>query len=144
MPSYRAALLAVALLVPGVAPAQVYKCTGKDGRVHYSQTKPRDADCEETRVAAPPPSGANVDEMVKHSRTIDQARQKEAGQRQQAEQQQAQKQALCNAARSRLALLGQSHRVFIMDEKGERHYQDDTQRRQLEDSAQQAVARECG
>src|SRR5687767_3118368 len=129
MPGYRAALIAAALLMPGLAPAQVYKCTGKDGRVHYTQTKPRDADCEETRVAAPPPSGANVDEMVKHSRQIDQARQKEAGQRQQAEQQEAQRQARCNEARTRLAFIGQSHRLFTIDEKGERHYQDDTQRR---------------
>jgi hypothetical protein len=47
------------------------------------------------------------------------------------------------AARSELAMLQQPGRVFYMDDKGERHYQDDAQRQQLLNAAQAGVAQNC-
>lgn len=52
---------AMLLVMPCTATAQIYKCTGKDGRVQFSQTKPREANCEESAAKAPPPNGSNVD-----------------------------------------------------------------------------------
>ena len=138
-----AALLAL-LLSPGLAGAQVFKCTGKDGRVTYSQTKPRDEACAETAPRAAPPVGTNVDALMKFSKEIDKSRGAENEARERAEQEQAVREARCKQARARLALIDQSTHVFTMDEKGERHYGTAAQRDQVEDAARQSVARECG
>lgn len=147
MRRYRAVVIVTLLLLPGLAPAQVYKCTGKDGRVTYSQTRPRDADCKESRITPTESTGANVDDLKKYSEKLDQSRQADTKDRQKAEReqaQQAQRQARCSAARSRVAFLDQASRLVTIDEKGERHYQDDAQKQQLKNEAQQAVAQNCG
>lgn len=139
-------LALMALLTAGPAVAQVYKCTGKDGRVTYSQTRPRDADCKESQAKPPESTGANVDDLKKYSEKLDESRKAEAKDRQKADQeqaQQAQRQARCTAARSRVAFLDQASRLAVIDEKGERHYQDDAQKQRLKDEANAAVAASC-
>jgi Domain of unknown function (DUF4124) len=132
------------LLAPGLATAQVYKCTGKDGRATYSQTRPRDGDCQESRISAPPPMGADLDSLKAFGEQVDKSREAEAGVRARAEQQQAQKDARCSQWRRRLAALEQASRVFTVDEKGERHYRTDEQNDAMRDEARQGVAAECG
>ena len=140
----RLPVAALLLCLPCVTMAQVYKCVDKYGRTQFSQTRPRDANCEASAAKAPPPSGGNVDSLMQYSKQIDQSRRQEAGVQQKTEQEQAYRAARCSAARSRLAVLRQSGRVVIVDDKGERHYQDDTSKQQMENDAQQAVARDCG
>lgn len=139
---HRAALL-VALLLPGAATAQVYKCTDPNGRIAYSQVKPRGSSCEDSGVRPAPKIGSNVDNLMKYSSQIDEAREAEGKVRAEAQQQQAQRDLRCAAARRELAALQTSHRVFFIDDKGQRQYQSDAQRDQLIAAAQAATAREC-
>lgn len=139
---YRAALLA-ALLLPAMADAQVYKCTDRSGRVAYSQVKPRGAHCEESGVQPAPRIGTDVDNLMKFSGEIDKTREAEGQVRAEAQQQQAQREARCARARGQLASLQTAHRVFYIDDKGQRQYQNDAQRDALIGAAQAAVAREC-
>lgn len=144
MRRHQIAVLAVILLLPGAAAAQVYKCTGKDGRVQYSQARPRGAECQENAVRAPPAIGSDVDGLMKYGEEIDKSRAAEAKDREQAQQEQAQRQAACAQARARAAALDQASRVFSVDEKGERHYRSAAERDAMEASARQMVAEFCG
>jgi hypothetical protein len=141
----RPALVVLALLlVPGPAAAAVYKCKDKDGRIQYTQTQPKDGNCAVTDATPPPPTGANVDDLLKRAGEIDKAREQEASEQQRAARDQAAREARCSNARSRLALLEQSHRVFVMKETGERDYKSEAQKQQLLDEARRSVAAECG
>lgn len=135
------------LLLPFAAPAQVYKCTGTDGKVTYSQTKPRDSACAETAPAATAPTGAgsgsNMENLMKFSGEIDQQRAAQAKMDQRAAQQDAAKQAACSQSRSRLAMLQQASRLFVMKEDGTREYRSDAQKDAAEAEARAAVAQYC-
>ena len=144
MRPFRISAVALLLLLPCLSHAQVYRCVDKNGRVQYSQTKPRDADCAGVNTPAPPPSGANVGSPKPFTDEIDKSRAEEAQVRQQAEQQQAQKEARCGMARQRLVVLEQANKVFTIDEQGERHYQNDAQNDALREAARQSIAAECG
>jgi len=139
-------VLALALLAaPGLAFGQVYKCVDKNGRTTYTQTKPKDANCDGVNApTAPATAEGNADSLKKFGEEIDKSRAEEAKGRQQAEQQQAQKAARCAQARNRLAALEQASKVFTVDEQGERHYQSTEQNDQMRADARQSVAAECG
>lgn len=139
--------LAAFLLLPNAALAQVYKCTGKDGRVTWSQTKPRDAACAETAPASTAPTGAggsNMESLMKMSGEIDKQRAAQNKVQREAAEQQAVREARCSRSRSRLAFLQQASRVFVMREDGTRDYQSDEQKAASEAEAQSAVSRDCG
>ena len=130
------------------APAQVYKCTGKDGKVTYSQTRPRDSACAETAgLASTAPTGAgsgsNMDNLMKFSGEIDKQRAEQAKVDGRAEQQAAQKAAACSQSRSRLAMLQQASRLFVMKEDGTREYKSDAQKDAAEAEARAMVAQFC-
>ena len=139
---HRIALLA-ALLLPGPAFGQVYKCTDKHGRIAYTQVKPRGSQCEDSGVRPAPKIGSNVDNLLKYSSQIDETREAEGKVRAEAQQQQAQRDQRCAAARREVAALQTSNRVFFIDDKGQRQYQNDAQRDQLIAAAQAAATREC-
>jgi hypothetical protein len=138
--------LAVVLLclAPGLAAAQVYKCVDKEGRVKYTQTKPKDAECSgSVPSAAPPPAEGYVDPLKNFAGEVGKAREADAKVRQDTAQQQAQKDARCAQWRQRLTALERASQVFTTDEKGERHYQSAEQNDQLRAEARQGVATEC-
>jgi hypothetical protein len=136
----------IAVLLPQSALAQVYKCTGKDGRVTYSQTAPKDGTCKENQLRPTDPTGADSGSLKQFNENIDASRKAEADGKQQAEREAAlaaNKQARCSNARSRAAFLEQTSRLAVIDESGERHYQDDAQKQQLKAEAQAAIAANC-
>jgi hypothetical protein len=138
---------AVLLAAPGLACAQVYRCVDAQGRVQYSQTKPADKNCEGVESSGPPPIGADGGGLSEYSKQLDKARGEEAKTKQGAEMQQKQqayRTARCSDARAREQLLSQAGPLYLMDENGERHYQNDSQREALKARAADAVARECG
>jgi hypothetical protein len=137
-------LIAAALLLPPAASAQVYKCTGKDGRVQYSQTRPRGAECQENAVRAPAAIGSDVGGLMKYGEEIDKSRAAEAKDREQAQQQQAQRQAACSQARARAAALDRASRVFSVDASGERHYRSAAERDAMDAAARSDVTKFCG
>lgn len=139
-------LIASCLLLPQGALAQVYKCTGKDGRVSYSQTAPKDGTCKENQLRSTDPTGADSGSLKQFNENIDASRKAESEDRKKADREAAlaaNKQARCNNARSRVAFLEQASRLAVIDESGQRHYQDDAQKQQLKAEAQAAVAANC-
>ena len=135
-------LLAAAalLLAPGLASAQVYKCMDKNGHPQFVQTKPHDGSCAESTSHAPPPSGGNVDDLMKFSKEIDKERKQEARAQQKNEELEARRARRCDYSRRQLAGLQQTGPVFTIDENGQRQYLNkDNELR----NAEQAVARDC-
>lgn len=141
------AVVAVAfLLAPTLAAAQVYKCTGKDGRVTYSQTPPKDGACKENPLRSTDPTGADAGSLKQFNENIDATRKSEAENKLKADREAAlaaNRQVRCSNARSRLAFLEQANRLAVVDASGERHYQDDAQKQQLKAEAQAAIAANC-
>lgn len=139
-------LALMVLLAAAPAGAQVYKCTGKDGRVTYSQLPPKDGSCKENQLRPTDPTGADSGSLKQFNENIDASRKADAENRQKADREAAlaaNRQARCSNARSRLAYLGQVSRLAIVDESGERHYQDDAQKQQLKAEAQAAIDANC-
>jgi hypothetical protein len=135
---------AVLLLVPDLATAQVYKCTDKDGRVKYTQTRPKGTECTENAPKAPSPLGTGSAEPYKDIGTqADQRQAADARARETAAQQQAAKDARCAQWRARLAALERASHVFRTDEKGEREYNTAQQNDALREEARNGVAAEC-
>jgi hypothetical protein len=140
-------LLALIMLLPaGPAAAQVYKCTGKDGRVSYSQTPPKEGACKENLLRSTEPTGADSGSLKQFNENIDASRKTEAQDKQKADREAAlaaNKQVRCSNARSRLAFLEQASRLAVIDESGQRHYKDEAQKQQMKAEAQAAVAANC-
>ena len=146
MRPFQAVLAATLLLSTPLADAQVYKCTGKDGRVTYSQTPPKDGACKENQMRSTDPTGADAGSLKQFNESIDASRKAESEDRKKADREAAlaaNKQARCSSARSRLAFLEQASRLAVIDESGQRHYQDDAQKQQMKAEAQAAVAANC-
>ena len=139
----RAIVLLMLLLAPGLATAQVYKCIGKDGRVKYTQTKPKDADCS-GEVRKPPPAASDGADPYKNiGAQADQRREADAKASEAAAQEQAQKAQRCAQWRERLAALERASHVFTTDENGERQYNSAQQNDGLREEARAGVARDC-
>jgi hypothetical protein len=136
-------LLLLLLLVPGLASAQVYKCKDKDGRVKYTQTKPKDADCSGEVRTPPPASSDGADPYKTIGAQADQRREADAKAGEAAAQEQAQKAQRCAQWRERLAALERASHVFTTDEKGERQYNSAQQNDGLREEARAGVARDC-
>jgi len=141
----RLLVIALLLLAPGLATAQVYKCVDKDGRVKYVQTKPKGDECSGDVPRAPPPlgSGEAADPYKNIGEQAQERQATEAKARDAAQQAQEQKQQRCAQWRARLAALERASKVFTTDEKGERHYQTDQQNDAMREEARQGVAQEC-
>lgn len=139
----RSIIVLVLLLVPGLATAQVYKCVGQDGRVKYTQTKPKDADCS-GEVRKPPPAASDgADPYKAIGAQADQRREADARASEAAAQEQAQKAQRCAQWRERLAALERASHVFTTDENGERQYNSAQQNDGLREEARAGVARDC-
>lgn len=146
MPSPRilAMLAATALaLACGPAPAEIYRCVGKDGQVTYSQTRPASGSCGNAKVSAPQSSGANGGDLMKFSKEIDKDHAAQAKDQQKTDQAQAQRERGCRQSRARLATLEQVNRIFTVDEKGERHYSSDAEKDAETSRVRQEVAEYC-
>lgn len=140
----RPILLILLLLAPGLATAQVYKCVGPDGRVKYTQTKPKDAECS-GEVRKPPPTSTEpgADPYKNIGAQADERQAADAKSREAAAQEQAQKAQRCAQWRERLAALERASHVFTTDEQGERQYNSAQQNDGLREEARQGVAQDC-
>lgn len=138
--------VAACLLLPQFALAQVYKCTDKEGRITYSQTPPKEGACKENQLRSTDPTGADSGSLKQFNEQIDASRKSDAESQRKADREAAlaaNKQARCSSARSRVAFLEQASRLAVIDESGQRHFQDDAQKQQMKAEAQAAVAANC-
>jgi uncharacterized membrane protein YqiK len=122
------------------ANAQVYKWVDSKGVTHYDEKPPENSKSKEVRLrestpsnkpapgAAAPAAGAGAGSLQERDRAF---RQRQAA-REEEEAKQAnartQREAECKEARSKLADLRQTPRLYDMNEKGERVFLSDKQR----------------
>lgn len=144
--------------------AEIYKWVDQDGKVHYSDAKPPDAQAEEIRVEKPEVSDPDEGELRRRrlleQADIDAARRVEEKRTEKAARE-VQQQALevaqqaCLKARIRLEILGEQLPVYADSEgnlraswefdtyKGPRQYIDDANRSTALAQAKQAVEDNC-
>jgi len=136
-------LLCVACLaLPGVAAAQIYKCTGPGGTIQYSQTR-SSAKCAELNQAPPPPNGGDTSSVNRYLKQVDQEQAERSKQQAEAAKDAKARQQACTAARQRAAMLSQVDRVATTDESGNRSYLSDQQFEQQRQQAGAAVDQLC-
>ena len=143
--------IALALIVAAAcaspAQAQVYRWVDKDGKVHYSDQKPKDAVAKEMAIQSQPSDAEAAEKAMAELKAQNQGLdQLEADRKQAAADQQRVKQqqdAQCKAARSEAQLLTQVNRYFTVDDKGERRYDSDAQLAQRRAAANAKVAELC-
>ena len=134
-----------ALLAPAVA--QVYKWVDDKGVTHYGERAPqgRKADEVQQRLANPGSSpGGAAQPSWKEQDLAFRKRRIEAEQAEVKEKQReaAQREA-CNRGRDQLAQLRGARRVYRMDEKGERVFQTDEERKASIERLEQLVSERC-
>lgn len=151
------------LLAAGPAGAEIYKWTDANGRVHFgdSATAAREGAKAESVAPAPgtkpgaasgsagsPSSGAGGDARAlrERERRVLEALQQDRAERDRSAQEQAaarqQREQECRRLRQELASM-EGRPVYLTDEKGERQFLDDTQRRDYVDKANALLAEHC-
>jgi len=140
-------LLAAALVCAVRAEAQVYRWVDKDGKVHYSDQKPKDAKADEMPIASQPSDPEALEktlaELQQQNAGLEEA---EAQRRQAAADKKRQAEALaarCKTAQAEAQLLRQVNRYFTVDDKGTRVYDTDAQLAQRRAAADARVAELC-
>lgn len=127
--------------------AQVYRWVDKDGKVHYSDKKPKDAASEELAIQsqASDPEAAEkaMAELKAQNQGLDEAdaqRKHDAAKQAQAKQQ---REAQCKAAQSEVQLLTSVNRYYTIDHKGDRVYDDDAKLEARRSAARARAAQLC-
>lgn len=119
----RSILLPLLLLWPLAGLAEVYRWIDTQGKVHYTQTKPPQADYKAVAPAPPPGAlggGPNLGGYVQKLENERQDREKVQAETQRVAQQRQQK---CSSARRQQQMLTQYEgRIGSVDEQGNRDY----------------------
>lgn len=143
-----AALIALAAAVSLPAAAATYKWTDANGRVVYSDQPPPVSVKSEIVGGAPPPSNPNaVKEMAAQDMEIKKRQMDRAEADKKAEKDRTlatRRQDLCLIVRGKIKELGASQvAVYKYNEKGERVYLDDAERRKELESNQELEKKYC-
>jgi hypothetical protein len=134
-----------ALVIP--ATAQVYKWVDERGTTHYGERPPQGGKAQEVeqRLANPGPVPEKASQpnwkdkdLEFRSRRIE----TERGEAKQKQQQDAQRRA-CNQARDQLGQMKLAHRLYRLDDKGERVFQSDEERSASIARQEQLVVQRC-
>ena len=140
-------LVLLVALCAAPAGAQVYRWVDKDGKVHYSDKKPKDAAAQELAIQsqASDPAAAEkaMAELKAQNEGLDEAdaqRKQDAARQAQAKQQ---REAQCKAAQSEVQLLASVNRYFTVDHKGDRVYDSDAQLAARRAAARARAAQLC-
>ncbi len=144
--SQRVIVLGLLLLFGVSARGEIYKCTGANGAVQFTD-HPCDTDSTVIpRKAAPPEAEGPDEHLLKTRRLLDAMRQE----REQAEQEKAQQKAElekrqheCLSARDYLRNVTQASNLYRLDEKGNRVFLSDEERSRATDDAHARVAQWC-
>jgi hypothetical protein len=139
-------LLAMSLLACSQACAEIYKCTGAQGEIRYS-----DEPCDGKSTVITPRTAPGVDEdaerRMDRTRRLLRAYQEEHQQEQrEAEEQKLRKQERkrnCTRARNRLQQILRASRVYRIDDDGNRADLTDEQRAETTARARAEVAQWC-
>lgn len=136
-------------LAAGPAAAQVYRWVDKDGKVHYSDKKPKDAAAKDLNIDSKPTDPNATDAAVE----LEQLKQRNAVadeekmQRDETEQQRKrhadQRARTCEDWRARLNVLERVNRVVTVDAQGKEVYLNDAQAEAERATARKKVAENC-
>ena len=158
--------LSLGFIVAGPVAAEMYRWVDKDGRVHYSERKPGTGAQVET-IAPPKPEQSGVDmgteaptgtpaieppgswsdlkqEQEKVGKEEKDWATQEIENQEKARVAQAERDTRCSDAKSRMAVMNQTPRMFTADESGNRKYLTDEERNGKLAEAQADIDRECG
>ncbi|MCL6555446.1 MAG: DUF4124 domain-containing protein [Burkholderiales bacterium] len=141
--------LLLALALPGLAAAQLYRWVDAQGRVHYSDTPPpAGARTSKSLPAAPSNAAPTAPAKTWQEKEMEfrqrRAAEAEAQAKKEKEAEEArQKQANCEAARNHLRLLESGQRVARVNAEGEREFLDDAAREKAIRDARKAVETWC-
>jgi len=119
-----------ALLVP--ATAQVYKWVDEKGTTHYGERPPQGGKAQELEQhpANPRPARGTADQPNWKEKDLEFRRRRietEQAEAKRKQREDAQRQA-CNQARDQLGQMKLAHRLYRLDDKGERVFQSDEER----------------
>lgn len=143
---YRRYLCAMCLLICTPATAEIYKCTGPQGAVHYTD-KPCVGDTTVFTPRAAPKADADSEQRRDKTRRLlrayreEQAEAEQAAARQQLEQQQRKQK--CTNARQRLDLFLRASRLYRLDKDGKQVNLSAQERTQSTDKARAEVKLWC-
>ncbi len=138
-------LILVALLVPSLATAEIYRWTDAQGRVHFGE-KPGTSEAEQVEVK---PQVVERDDATRQreERTrqfYDARREEKATSDARASQARAERAQECSKLRDSLARIQEGGRYFRRDEKGERTYYSDEQVEAARGRLSSRIAERCG
>ena len=141
--------LAFAALVSSPATAQIYKWVDEQGVTHYGERPPQGQ--KANPVTTTPSSGTGSSRTTPQTgqdwRDKDLDFQKRRIQREQQDERDAQaaqaKQRRCNAAKDDLRQMESVDRLYDLNEKGERVYLDDAEKKAEIERARQFITRNC-
>lgn len=142
------AALALALALPTAA--QVYKWIDKDGKVHYSDKKPRDPkakDVKDMNIQSAPTDPAAVErdlaELQERGKVTDENLRVQAQVKEQTAAEKAAQEKRCDQAQERLAVLEAVQRMVVVDKDGKQTYKSDGETNAEREKARAQVAELC-
>ena len=144
--NYRHYLYAISLLACTPAAAEIYKCTGPQGAVHYTDKPCAGESTVFTPRAAPKVDADSALRMDKTRRLLrayseEQAEEEQAAAKQQLEQQQ--RESKCASARNRLDQYLHASRIYRIDRDGKQVNLSAEERTQTTEQARAAVKLWC-
>ena len=137
---------AALMLIAGTAFAQVYRWVDEKGVTHYGAQAPQGAKAREIddKLSTPPAANPRPAENWQDKDREFRQRQIEATHAQEKKDYDAQRRrTMCNEQRDVLARLRQARRLYKLNERGERVYQDDAEREQAIARQEKLVAQYC-
>jgi len=136
-------LLILLVLLPSLCSAEIYRWTDAEGRVHFGQRPPAQAERVEVRPQVIE-RDAQTREREARSERFFQARRDEAALQQQRQaERSAQHEQQCAALRARMARLAGGGTFFSADETGERRYYSDAEVEAARRQLQTQLAQHC-
>lgn len=144
-----ASLALCACLLAAAAPAEVYKWTDAEGRVHFGDRPPQGgAETVQMSEKADNDPAATPEERLEKQRRLlhafEEERRQKRDAREQARRDKAERQRNCAEARDNLHSQETASAVYRLGPDGERVYLDDAEREQALARARAAVEQWCG
>lgn len=137
-------LLCCALLLPGLALAEIYRWTDAQGRVHFGERPGAGAQAIEVKPQVVERDAATR-EREAHTERFYQARRDERAQLSaQTAERQARSQQECLGLRRDLAQLSKGGRYYSRDAQGEPVFHSDTEIKSAQDRLSRRIAERCG
>jgi hypothetical protein len=134
-----------ALAVPAVA--QVYKWVDEKGTTHYGERPPQGGKAQELeqRQADPRPAPGKAEQPNWKEKDLEFRRRRIESEQAEVKgkQQETAQRLACNQARDQLVQMKRAHRLYRLDDKGERQFQSDEERNASIAHQEQLVAQRC-